>query len=332
MAIILETVLHLNFLADYFNFFLVLRLADDLATLRPTIFVSVPRIYNKIYDKITKETLFHSGIQGYFFRKAYQTKLENMKLGKGLHHSWLDSILFGKIASVLGGNVRVMITGSAPISPKILEFFRICFSAEFLEGYGATETCAMGTFGLPGDYVSTGDVGYTTIGGELKLESVPDMKYSTNDFPFPRGEILIRGPFVFQGYYKDAQKTAEVLSTDGWFHTGDIGVVNKQGKVSIIDRKKHIFKLAQGEYVAPEKLENIYGTHPEIAQIFVYGNPLESYLVAVIVPEMESLLDLMKNLSISSSSDIEQVLEHKDVKRHFVQILHEIAKANKLPK
>jgi long-chain acyl-CoA synthetase len=308
---------------------LVLNLADDLATLKPTVFAGVPRVYNKVFDKIAKETLYHKGIRGTAFRKAYYLKRENLQQGKGLHHGWLDSLIFKRISAAFGGNIKIFITGSAPISAKVKEFFRLCFSAEMLEGYGATETCAMGSFDMPGDYSGKGNVGYPSYGGQIRWESVREMQYLTTDFPSPRGEVLVKGPFVFKGYYKDGEKTAEVLSPDGWYHTGDIGLVDQSGKLSIIDRKKHIFKLSQGEYVAPEKLENIYA---KIGQIFVYGSSMESYLVAVVVPELDAIGELRKSFCIPESTELDDIVQRQDVKVYFLEQLAEIAKDHSLAK
>lgn len=124
------------------------------------------------------------------------------------------------------------------------------------------------------------------------------MNYTTQDKPWPRGEIWIRGPSCFVGYYKDEEKTKQSLTADGWVISGDIGEIDGQGRLRIIDRKKSLLKLAQGEYVSPEKVENTLAHNPLIAQAFVEGDSLKPYVIAVIVPDMETLEPWAKNQGI----------------------------------
>jgi len=121
----------------------------------------------------------------------------------------------------------------------------------------------------------------------VKLESIPDMKYFADKDGKEEGEILIKGFNVMKGYYKNQEKTDETIDKDGWVHTGDVGRWNANGTLSIIDRKKHIFKLSQGEYIAPEKIENVYITHPAVAQFFLHGNSERSKLVGICFPDPE---------------------------------------------
>lgn len=122
----------------------------------------------------------------------------------------------------------------------------------------------------------------------MKLVSCPEMGYMVSTHP-PRGEVCLRGPSIFVGYHKLPEKTSEVLDKDGWFHTGDIGAVDEHGTLSIIDRKKNIFKLSAGEYVAVEKIENVLLSDPYVSQIFVYGDSNQSVVVAIVVPNIQAV-------------------------------------------
>lgn len=164
---------------------------------------------------------------------------------------------------------------------------RCCFSCEVLEGWGQTETAAACSLSWDGDYRAGGSIGPILPCAEIKLVDIPDMKYLSADKPSPRGEICVRGANVMKGYHKEPTKTAETIDSDGWLHTGDVGLIDPVGLIRIVDRKKHIFKLSQGEYVAPEKLENIFLQSAYVAQLFVYGDSMQSELVCVVVPEPE---------------------------------------------
>ena len=154
----------------------------------------------------------------------------------------------------------------------------------------------------------------------------------------PRGELCLRGPNVFAGYLKDEKKSKDALEADGWLHTGDIATLTAHGAVSIIDRKKNIFKLAQGEYIAPEKLENYYVKIPLIAQMYVHGDSLQSQLVAVVVPDPEQLLPFAKSRGYSSTGavsaggaeEIQLLCQETSIKKQFLKVLLETANKNKL--
>ncbi|KAM3378154.1 long chain acyl-CoA synthetase 6, peroxisomal isoform X1 [Capsicum galapagoense] len=264
-----------------------LKLMDDLVTLRPTVFSSVPRLYNRIYAGITNAVQTSGVLKQRLFNAAYNSKKQAVMNGRKPSPMW-DRLVFNKIKDKLGGRVRILTSGASPLSPDVMEFLKVCFGCQVIEGYGMTETsCVISTMDDTDNL--TGHVGSPNPACEIKLVDVPEMSYTSEDQPHPRGEICVRGPIIFEGYYKDEVQTKEVIDDDGWLHTGDIGLWLPGGRLKIIDRKKNIFKLAQGEYIAPEKIENVYAKCKFIAQCFVYGDSFNSSLVAVVCVEPDVL-------------------------------------------
>ena len=208
-------------------------------------------------------------------------------------HGCYDKLIFSKAAALLGGNVRLMVTGSAPIDKAVLEFLKIAFCCPILEGYGLTESAAGSCITSEDDPMS-GHVGGPTEYVKFRLKDLPEMDYRITDTPYPRGEVCMIGPSIFSGYYKRPDKTAECFDEEGWFQTGDVALVYPNGAVKIIDRSKNIFKLSQGEYIAPEKIENIFVLCPYVAQSFVYGNSLKNNVVAIVVPDKGAAIEWAK--------------------------------------
>ena len=142
---------------------------------------------------------------------------------------------------------------------------------------------------------------------KMRLKDLPELGYYSTDKPYPRGEIQFKGTNVFKGYYKNEEKTKEAFTEDGWLNSGDVGMVFPNGAVKIIDRAKNIFKLSQGEYIAPEKLENIYCQCPIIQQIFVYGDSLQNFILAVIVPDMHAAKKYAEEKGLSTENMLEVI-------------------------
>lgn len=264
----------------------IVELVDDIKMLRPHTFISVPRLYNRFGGGIKGNTIEAPGFRGKLSNYVVSTKGEYLKdpndpKATNKHAFW-DRIWGKKVAAAIGlERCRVMISGSAPLDPSMQTFLRICMSNYFGQGYGLTETYAATSVQLDGDY-STGNVGAVGVNSEVCLLDVPDMEYLSTDKPHPRGELLIRGPSVFKEYFKNPEETAKAMTEDGWFKTGDIALIDEKGRIKIVDRRKNVLKLAQGEYISPERIENVYLSNlPYLAQGYVHGDSTETFLVAI---------------------------------------------------
>lgn len=233
----------------------MLELVDDFRALRPTNMVNVPRLYSRF---------------GAAIKDAVGSNPGN------------NAVVGQKIKQALGlDRCRVMITGSAPLDASLHDYLRTFFGNTLNQGYGLTETYAIALAQTEGDS-SVGNCGACVPSAELCLEDVPDLEYLTSDKPSPRGELLIRSKTQFKAYFNDAAETKKALTPDGWFRTGDICTVDEQGRFKIIDRKKNILKLAQGEYVSPERIENVYMSNITWAsQACVHGDSDKASLVAI---------------------------------------------------
>ena len=314
----------------------ILRIVDDIQVLRPSIFIGVPRLLNRIYDKLVSATLLAPGLGGVIARKAITDKMANLEQGKGVTHAFWDRVVFRKIKAILGGRIEIIISGSAPLEPKIMQFLRIAFCCTVIEGFGQTETSACSSF-TPIDMIKTGCIGIPFPGVEFKLIDIPEMGYLSTDKPDPRGEICIRGDITFKGYYKDPESTKKTLTDDGWVLTGDVGRINSDGTFSIIDRKKNIFKLSHGEYIAPEKLENIYSSNPYVQQIAVHGDSFQSSLVAIVVPDPETFIPWAAKIIggddiLQQEHSLESLCRNPTIQKELIRELAITAKASLLSK
>ncbi|KAF1585671.1 UNVERIFIED_CONTAM: Long-chain-fatty-acid--CoA ligase 1, partial [Eudyptes robustus] len=256
----------------------------------------------------------------------FASKRKEAELRSGIvrNNSFWDKVIFRKIQASLGGRVRLMVTGAAPVSASVLTFLRTALGCQFYEGYGQTECTAGCSLSLPGDWTA-GHVGAPMPCSIIKLVDVQEMNYLAAK---GEGEVCVKGPNVFRGYLKDPEKTAEALDEDGWLHTGDIGKWLPNGTLKIIDRKKHIFKLAQGEYIAPEKIENVYLRCEALAQVFVHGESLQAFLVAIVVPDPETLRYWAKKKGFEGS--YEELCRNKDLKNHILEDMVRIGKESGL--
>jgi len=205
----------------------------------------------------------------------------------------------------------------------------VCFGCPVLQGYGLTETCAGATIGMLED-TTVGHCGTPLWCCEIKLVDVPEMEYLSTQNP-PRGEVVIRGGHVSAGYYKDEKKTAEDFR-NGWFYSGDIGQWNENGTLSIIDRKKNIFKLSQGEYIAAEKLEGVFKQSKFVGQIWVHGDSTKPTLIAFIAPDPEYVAQwgAQNGLSQDDLKDRSKYVNNKQLTAAVLKDITDVGKAAKL--
>jgi long-chain acyl-CoA synthetase len=221
------------------------------------------------------------------------------------------------------------------LKPKILNFLRCSLSCEIVEGYGQTEDIAGVLLTRTFDPV-TQHLGGPGFSCEIKLRDVPELGYTseTKDEKGnlrPSGELMVRGPIIFKGYYDDEENTRKAIDEEGFLHTGDIGmIIPSHGNcLRVIDRVKNIFKLQQGEYVAPEKLENILVKDKYVDQIFVYGESLKNYLIAVVVPSAKEVIDFLNSKGINANRDnYKNYFEDKDLKKEILNSMEKLGRSN----
>jgi long-chain acyl-CoA synthetase len=310
----------------------VSKLLEDVVEAKPTIFPAVPRLLNRIYSKINSTVNGSSFMKRRLFNWGLNAKKKLVRKGIVTNDSFWDKLIFKRVQGNLGGRVRLMITGAAPISSEVLDFFRCAFGCEVLEGYGQTESSAAICVTRVGDYSVDhgGHVGGVLACNEIKLVDIPEMNYLSTD-PLPRGEVWVRGNNIFKGYYKLPDVTHETMTKDGWCKTGDVGMMLPGGTLKIIDRKKNIFKLSQGEYITPEKIENVYVKAPFVAQVFVHGESVKSCLIGIVVVDNDQLSKYCaENKIIQSQSNDDWLNSLSGLNEKILDGLVELGRLNKL--
>uniref|UniRef100_A0A2P2M446 Long-chain-fatty-acid--CoA ligase n=3 Tax=Rhizophora mucronata TaxID=61149 RepID=A0A2P2M446_RHIMU len=295
-------------------------LIEDIQEVKPSIFCGVPRVYDRLYNGTISKISSGGVLMKKLFDFAYNYKLGNLEKGLPQESAapFFDRLVFNKTKQVLGGRVRILLSGAAPLSRHVEEFLRVISCSTLSQGYGLTESCGGCLTSIGNVYPMIGTVGVPMTTIEVRLESVPEMGYDALS-SVPRGEICLRGNTLFSGYHKREDLTKEVM-IDGWFHTGDIGELQPNGAVKIIDRKKNIFKLSQGEYVAVESLENTYSRCPLIASVWVYGNSFESFLVAVVVPDKQALEEWAANQNVTD--DYKSLCKNPKARKYILDELN----------
>src|SRR3954463_11661513 len=301
------------------------KILPNLAELKPTYFPSVPRIFEKIYTAATSGMEKAGGVKKAIFDwsikvggKMRATERSGRKPGFLLRKRYelADKQVLSKIRGLFGGNLRLAVSGAAPINPEILRFFDAA-GVLVLEGWGMTETSTAATVSSPEEF-KVGTIGKPFPGCEVKIAE--------------DGEILVKGPNVFQGYHKNPEATRETI-VDGWLHTGDIGEIDSQGFIKITGRKKDIIITAGGKNITPANLENEIKQHPLVSQCVVVGDR-RPYLVALVTLDPEEVVAYAKEHGLPE--DPEQLAANADVLKaiedHVATINEKFARVEQVKK
>ncbi|CAK9819906.1 Long-chain-fatty-acid--CoA ligase 1 [Anthophora quadrimaculata] len=289
------------------------RLPEDMKALRPTVMPAVPRLLNRMYDKVQAE-LQSSCLKRMVFSLGMRAKEAEIKKGIIRNNSVWDKLAFGKIKESTGGRLRLMLIGSAPLAGNVLTFARCALGCLIVEGYGQTECCAPITLTVQGDHVPE-HVGPPVPCCCVKLVDVPEMEYYARK---NQGEVCVKGTNVFVGYFKDPERTAQVIDEFGWHHTGDVGMWLPTGALKIIDRRKHTFKLSQGEYIVPEKIERIVIPDVDVVKCWAVENGIPGTLSVLCAnPQVKQLImdDMLawgKEAGLKSFEQVKDIYLHPD--------------------
>ncbi|MFG2898306.1 AMP-dependent synthetase/ligase [Streptomyces zaomyceticus] len=289
------------------------KIIENLPVVQPTYMAAVPRIFEKVYNGVAAKARAAGGAKYKIFQWAAGVSREYAKAGQdnfrrtgtasapfGLtaKHKVADALVYSKIREAFGGNLRACISGSAALAPEIGYFFAGA-GIHILEGYGLTETSAA-SFVNPGEAYRTGTVGKPLPGTEVRIAD--------------DGEILLRGPGVMEGYHGLPEKTSEVLESDGWFHTGDIGELSADGYLRITDRKKDLIKTSGGKYIAPAEVEGQFkAVCPFVSNILVHGAD-RNFCTALIALDEPTLLGWAAEHDLAGQSYAEVVAAPQTVK------------------
>uniref|UniRef100_A0A914WWP9 long-chain-fatty-acid--CoA ligase n=1 Tax=Plectus sambesii TaxID=2011161 RepID=A0A914WWP9_9BILA len=302
----------------------------DCHALQPTLLAAVPAVMDRIFKAVSEEVAASPRIMQEFFRLNYERK--RSRLEDGYDSPFLDRIVFKRIRALLGGKVRGVLSGGAPLSGETQRFMNICFCCPVIQGYGLTETCGAAAIASMDD-LSTGTVGPPVRCSDIMLREWKEAGYSPENDP-PTGEVLIGGPNVAAGYYKNKKKTDEdFITVKGrrWFATGDIGEFRPDGSLSVIDRKKDLVKLQNGEYVSLARIESVLLTSSLVDNICLHGNSMHDYLVGLVVPNEKNVKKLAEQLNVDTS-DWEEVCENEEVNKNVLKELTNHATKNSLNK
>ncbi|MCE2395953.1 long-chain fatty acid--CoA ligase [Candidatus Poribacteria bacterium] len=279
---------------------------QNMQEVRPTVMMSVPRVYEAMHERIlnsvkegspTKQKIFHWSVGvGSKVSQAIQHKKKPSSM-LSLKASIANKLVFEKLKAVTGGRLRFFVSGGAPLSKAIAEFFHAA-GILILEGYGLTETSPVICVNRP-DQWKFGTVGPVIPGIEVKIAE--------------DGEILSRGPHIMQGYFNKPSDTAEAIDADGWFHTGDIGEIDEEGFLTITDRKKNLLILSNGKNVAPQPIENQLKQSPYISEIMLLGDQHRT-ITALIVPNYDAIKEFAAEQQLEAE-DMSALLQTQEIQR-----------------
>ncbi|KAL9013581.1 MAG: hypothetical protein Q9173_001744 [Seirophora scorigena] len=278
----------------------------DIREFKPTILIGVPAVWESVKKGIIAKVNQGSPVVKNLFWASLSAK--GFLMSTGLPGTaLLDGVVFKKLKDATGGRLRICMSGAGPIAKDTQRFISMAI-APMIGGYGLTETTAMGALCDPMHWTDSA-LGDIPSAIEVKLVDFPDAGYHASNKP-PQGEIWIRGPPVFQGYYDNEQETKESLTDDGWFKTGDIGEFDRNGHLKIIDRKKNLVKTLNGEYIALEKLESVYRSATVVGNICVHAASDKKKPIAIIVPAEPALKKLANSNDIEGNS-LEELVHNK---------------------
>ncbi|KAG0194878.1 long-chain fatty acid-CoA ligase [Apophysomyces sp. BC1034] len=293
----------------------------DIRAFGPTIMTGVPQVWETIRKTVLGKVVERGPRVEKIFAGAIEFKswLQDWGLPTGV----LDRVVFKDVKKQLGGKLRYALSGGAPLSAETQRFLSLA-ACPILGGYGMTESmCSI----MAPEQFAHGEVGAPVPCVEVKLVDVPDAGYLSTNEPRAQGEIWIRGPSITSGYFKQEQETQEALTDDGWLRTGDIGEWTERGTLCIIDRKKNLVKLSNGEYIALEKLESVYKTSVVVENMCVYADPLFPRPVALVVPFEAQLRQMVdERYPQLKGKDMEVLCEHKAIRGLVLNVLQEQAK------
>ncbi len=313
------TLFHAGVIINYAESFELVR--QNLLEVRPTVVLSVPRFYEKVYAAVLENALSGGGLKRsiFFWAKragdewaTYRLAGLRVPLGLAVKHAIADRLVFAKLRARTGGRMKLFVSGGAPLGAEIAKFF---FSAGLpvVEGYGLTETSPVLTIN-PLERIKIGTVGKAIP--EVRLKIAPD------------GEILAQGPGIMQGYFNKPEATREAIDSDGWFHTGDIGELDAEGYLKITDRKKDLIVTAGGKNIAPQPIENLVKSSKFVANGVMLGDK-RKFPIMLVVPNFEQLERWARERHLAFASRAELIAlpdAQAKVEREVMGELRDLAK------